>query len=89
MWGSYPEAAALNSVLFVSALSISSGPSSSIHFDIHRLIPPHKIGTIASYGLKKKPVAVRNCRTIGKKDMKLNDITPNITVDPESYKVSL
>lgn len=45
------------------------------------------LGTIASYGLKKKPNAVRNCRNIGKKDMKLNHITPTITVDPESYRV--
>ncbi|KAI5481304.1 hypothetical protein MNV49_004926 [Pseudohyphozyma bogoriensis] len=68
MWGSYPEAAALNSFVFVSGLSLSSG-------------------TIASYGLKKKPVAVKGCRNIGKKDMKLNDFTPTIKVDPETYKV--
>lgn len=28
MWGSYPEAAALNSILFVSGLSIASGMNS-------------------------------------------------------------
>lgn len=39
------------------------------------------------YGLKKKVLAVRNCRSIGKKDMKLNDKTPVITVDPQNYYV--
>jgi urease subunit alpha len=32
-------------------------------------------------------VAVKNTRTIGKKDMKLNDATPRIDVDPETYVV--
>lgn len=45
-------------------------------------------GTIASYGLRKKAVPVKNCRNIGKKDMKNNSYKPKITVDPESYRVS-
>ncbi|GAA5875111.1 hypothetical protein JCM8547_005416 [Rhodosporidiobolus lusitaniae] len=68
MWGSHAEAAALNSYLFVSSLSLSSG-------------------TVASYGLHKKAVAVKGCRTIGKSSMKLNDKKPKIKVDPETYKV--
>ena len=39
-------------------------------------------------GLNKKCLAVRGCRNIGKKDMKLNDATPAVTVDPETYKVT-
>lgn len=39
------------------------------------------------YGLQKTVVPVRNCRNIGKKDMKYNDATPEITVDPETYEV--
>jgi urease subunit alpha len=39
------------------------------------------------YDLKKTVVPVRNCRNIGKKDMKLNDGTPEITVNPETYEV--
>ena len=31
--------------------------------------------------------AVRNCRNIGKRDMKLNDALPSIKVDPETYRV--
>jgi urease subunit alpha len=38
-------------------------------------------------GLKKIPVAVEHCRTIGKADMKHNDATPVIEVDPETYEV--
>ena len=39
------------------------------------------------YGLEKTVVPVRNCRNITKKDMKYNDATPEITVDPETYEV--
>lgn len=39
------------------------------------------------YGLKKTVVPVHGCRNIGKKDMKLNDATPEITVNPETYEV--
>jgi len=68
MWGAHPASAALNSVAFVSEISISSG-------------------VIASYNLAKRFEAVRNCRNIGKKDMKWNDATPKMSVDPESYEV--
>lgn len=40
-------------------------------------------------GLQKKLVAVKGCRDIGKADMKFNDATPEITVDPESYVVKV
>jgi len=38
-------------------------------------------------GLKKQLVAVENCRSINKSDMKLNDYMPNMEVDPETYVV--
>ncbi len=38
-------------------------------------------------GLQKRIVAVQNCRRIGKRDLKLNDATPNIEVDAETYVV--
>jgi urease subunit alpha len=41
----------------------------------------------ANYGLLKRAAAVKNCRNIGKKDLKLNDALPDIQVDPETYKV--
>jgi urease subunit alpha len=44
-------------------------------------------GIAASYGLHKRVEAVQGCRRLGKKDMKWNDATPRITVDPETYEV--
>ena len=44
-------------------------------------------GTIASYGLQKRFEAVKGCRTVKKKDMKWNDVTPKMQVDPETYEV--
>ena len=41
------------------------------------------------YGLEKTVVPVKGCRTIGKKDMVYNDRTPELTVDPETYKVTV
>ncbi|HXI31435.1 MAG TPA: urease subunit alpha, partial [Vicinamibacterales bacterium] len=38
-------------------------------------------------GLRRSPVAVRGCRTLGKRDLLLNDATPTIEVDPETYEV--
>jgi len=38
-------------------------------------------------GLAKDTVAVTNTRQIGKKDLKLNDATPQVEVNPETYEV--
>ena len=38
-------------------------------------------------GLARQVVAVRNTRAIGKRAMKLNDATPKMEVDPETYEV--
>ena len=38
-------------------------------------------------GLKSRLVACKNVRQMRKKDMKLNDVCPNLTVDPETYEV--
>jgi len=38
-------------------------------------------------GLRRPLVAVGGCRTIGKRDLVLNDALPNITVNPETYEV--
>ena len=40
------------------------------------------------YRLVKRAVAVRDCRSLSKRDMKLNDALPHITVDPETYMVT-
>lgn len=40
-------------------------------------------------GLSRMVLPVGNCRNIGKKDMKFNDRTGDIQVDPETYHVSV
>src|SRR3954470_7158114 len=35
-------------------------------------------GRVQKYGLKKRMQPVKNCRKIGKKDMKLNDVLPKM-----------
>ncbi|MDE2732847.1 MAG: urease subunit alpha [Gemmatimonadota bacterium] len=44
---------------------------------------------VGEYGLAKEVVPVERCRDIGKADMRLNDVVPNIEVDPETYKVKV
>ena len=44
-------------------------------------------GIAAKYGLQRPVVAVKNCRKIGKKDLKHNDRTPEIKVDADTYRV--
>ena len=44
---------------------------------------------VGEYGLAKEVVPVERCRDIGKADMRLNDVVPNIEVDPETYKVNV
>ena len=47
------------------------------------------IGTVQAYVLQKQLLPVKNCRNIGKKDLIHNDATPEIDVDPETYKVTV
>jgi urease subunit alpha len=44
-------------------------------------------GIAEQYGLKSSAVAVSNTRQLSKADMKLNDATPAIEVNPETYEV--
>jgi urease subunit alpha len=44
-------------------------------------------GMAERLGLKKRLVAVKNTRTIGKKDLLLNDYRPTIDVDAQTYQV--
>src|SRR3954464_6829989 len=44
-------------------------------------------GRLETLRLGKRLVAVKNCRGLGKRDMKLNDALPRISVDPETYEV--
>jgi urease subunit alpha len=44
-------------------------------------------GIVERYGLPREVVPVEGCRTIGKRDMKRNEATPEIRVDPDTYQV--
>jgi len=46
-------------------------------------------GVAATYGLRKRVEAVRDCRHLTKADMKLNAALPKVDVDPETYQVRL
>ena len=45
------------------------------------------VETVGGYGLAKRIEPVRGCRSVTKKDMRLNDALPSIDVDPETYAV--
>ena len=48
-----------------------------------------ELGVPKKLELQKKAVPVKNCRKIGKKNLLLNDKTPKIEVDPETYEVKV
>jgi urease subunit alpha len=47
----------------------------------------HQAGIGDRLGLKKQVVPVANTRKLSKRDMKLNDLLPQMEVDPETYEV--
>ncbi|KAI9682949.1 MAG: Urease [Trizodia sp. TS-e1964] len=59
-------------------------PGSSITFVSQASV---KNGNIAKYNLKKRVEVVKDCRKIGKVDMKFNNARPKIKVDSEFYTV--
>ncbi len=46
-------------------------------------------GIAERLGLQRLVLPVKNCRNIGKKDMKFNDRMGDIEVDPENYRVTV
>lgn len=42
-------------------------------------------GTVASYNLRKRVEVIKDCRKIGKENMKYNRTMPKMKVDPETY----
>jgi urease subunit alpha len=48
-----------------------------------------ELGTPEKLGLEKGMLPVKNCRNISKNDMVLNNSTPKIEIDPETYEVKL
>ena len=57
-------------------------PSTSVTFVSKASV---KTGTVSTYNLRKRIESVKNCRNIGKRDMKYNDSMPKMKVDPETY----
>jgi urease subunit alpha len=45
------------------------------------------LGVPAKLGLQRRTAAVKNTRSIGKRDMVHNNGTPHIEVDPQTYEV--
>lgn len=66
----------------ISYVSQAFNPATSISFVSQASVTS---GMVKSYGLRKRVEAVRNCRKVGKKDMKYNDSMPKMKVDPETY----
>ncbi len=63
----------------------SAGAATSLAFVSNAAL---ESGSASQYGLRKNLYAVRGCRTLRKSDMKLNDATPLMRVDPETYVVT-
>jgi urease subunit alpha len=61
---------------------LAAGGATSVAFISQRALAENTVR-----GLRKRLVAVRGCRSLGKRDMKLNDALPRLTVDPETYEV--
>jgi urease subunit alpha len=56
--------------------------ASSVHF-----VSQAGIDSGAVAGLTRRPVAVHGCRTLGKRDLVLNDALPKMDVNPDTYEV--
>lgn len=59
-------------------------PSTSVLFVSQASI---EHGVVQTYNLRKRVEPVKNCRGVGKKDMRFNDAMPRMRVDPERYTV--
>lgn len=64
--------------LALSRTSVTFLSSAAIERGVHQRL-----------GLKKRVEAVKNCRTIGKNEMVLNNALPHIEVDPDTYEVRM
>ncbi|MDR2460540.1 MAG: urease subunit alpha [Deltaproteobacteria bacterium] len=71
MFGSYGSLGANSSITFVSEASLDADLDAKLQ----------------KYGVLRRLKATANTRSLGKKDMVLNDSVPNIEVDPQTYEV--
>ena len=47
------------------------------------------VENVAAYGIAKKPMAVKGCRSVSKKDLKLNNALPKVEVDHNTFEVKV
>ena len=47
------------------------------------------VENVAAYGIAKKPIAVKGCRSVSKKDLKLNNALPKVEVDHNTFEVKV
>jgi len=91
MWGRFPASAALNFIVFVSGLSISTGGYLLVLLGETYLLACELFsivkGTVPSYHLSKRFEPVNKCREVTKKRMKWNNASPKMAVSPECYTV--
>ena len=52
-----------------------------------RLLGGFYLESAAKKAMLRTLLPVQNCRSVGKKDLKLNNLTPNVEIDPDSYQV--
>lgn len=45
------------------------------------------VNNVNTYGINKQIIPVKGCRSLSKKDMKLNDYLPDIKIDPKTFEV--
>jgi urease subunit alpha len=71
----------------VVARTMFGGYGASLHACSVHFVSQAGLASDALEGLARPTVAVRGCRTLTKKDLVLNDATPNIEVNPDTYEV--
>jgi urease subunit alpha len=55
----------------------------------HIFVSEASVPNVSKYKVAKMVTGVKNCRSIGKKDMIYNDYLPKISIDPETYEVTV
>ncbi|WZH42201.1 Urease [Fusarium acuminatum] len=70
---------------FITFAQMALHPESSVMFVSQSSIS--REGDVPSYNLKKQIEVVKNCRSVSKHDLKYNNATPKVTVDPKTLVV--
>ena len=71
----------------VIARSMFGAHGAALHSCSYHFVSQAGIDSKALDGLRRPCTAVRGCRTLGKRDLILNDALPAIEVNPDTYEV--